>query len=432
MRRGGSGRALPPDPPPLLQQLHAATEAELIAVAHCGSQPTPYGAPHPYSHPDPTTHVYGTYLDYAQHSDAALGTLSGDAPIPPPPPLPPLADDGVDIPRYGTRHFLPHTYEHLVPEHCHDLHHGTVFASVESARWGSEPDHLSPSSSYQYGGGVESTQSNAYYSSSSGSTRVSADAPSHGTHAPSHRRRHSSGLVVADPADDPSAKDDPPVAEVKPFVHKVYAMLEDPDRYQDVILWDHSGEAFFVAHNDRFVGEVLREQFQHSNIHSFTRQVPRQVYQFQRYTVAQLRSALDLNGSVASTYSGWTHPNFRRGRPDLLHHLNPRPSRARLIRKLEKQYSHARVPSFSGATSSTSSHVSAHRASSAGASSSLHSSSKTGSDTTTSPPTSSRYLPLPMDMAYSHHHVPPPRTAAHPNFGTEPMYPASESQNQHG
>lgn len=82
--------------------------------------------------------------------------------------------------------------------------------------------------------------------------------------------------------------------EVKPFIFKIFSMLSDPERYQDVILWEcvlprrfrkaccsdpltrilhsHVGEAFFVAHNDRFVNEVLREQFQHSNIHSFTRE----------------------------------------------------------------------------------------------------------------------------------------------------------------
>ncbi|KWU42094.1 hypothetical protein RHOSPDRAFT_27191 [Rhodotorula sp. JG-1b] len=65
--------------------------------------------------------------------------------------------------------------------------------------------------------------------------------------------------------------DDPTTAEIKPFVYKIFAMLSDPERYQDVILWAHTGEAFFVAHNDRFVNEVLREQFQHTNIHSFTR-----------------------------------------------------------------------------------------------------------------------------------------------------------------
>jgi len=70
-------------------------------------------------------------------------------------------------------------------------------------------------------------------------------------------------------------------------------MLSDPEHYQDVILWkcvlvplscelrdvgltrtharSHAGDAFFVAHNDRFINEVLPNAFGHSNVHSFTR-----------------------------------------------------------------------------------------------------------------------------------------------------------------
>lgn len=33
----------------------------------------------------------------------------------------------------------------------------------------------------------------------------------------------------------------------------------------------HTGDAFFVAHNDRFINEVLPTAFGHSNVHSFTR-----------------------------------------------------------------------------------------------------------------------------------------------------------------
>lgn len=77
--------------------------------------------------------------------------------------------------------------------------------------------------------------------------------------------------------------------EIKPFVQKLYNLLADPQQYQDVILWkcvvrpllevlvlilvpcSHTGDAFFVAHNDRFINEVLQASFGHQNIHSFTR-----------------------------------------------------------------------------------------------------------------------------------------------------------------
>jgi hypothetical protein len=156
-----------------------------------------------------------------------------------------------------------------------------------------------------------------------------------------------------------------------------------------------------------------------------------QVYQFQRFTVSQLRSALDLTGAVASTYSGWTHPNFRRGRADLLHLMTPRPSRARLIRKLEKQYSHTHKASKLSAAPSTSSSSGARSTSSAGGSSS-HSSSVTESDSI-SPPTSARAQYLPpsaIDMVYTQHYAssqyPPPQPLL-----TRPVYPSRPPQNGH-
>ncbi|BGP12496.1 hypothetical protein JCM10213v2_000413 [Rhodosporidiobolus nylandii] len=87
----------------------------------------------------------------------------------------------------------------------------------------------------------------------------------------------------------------PVTPEVKPFIQKLYALLQDPRSYGDV-------------------------------------------YGFTRYTVAQLRLALNNPTASASDYSGWSHPHFRRDGAASLHFLNPRPSRARLLRKLEKQY----------------------------------------------------------------------------------------------
>ncbi|GAA5918634.1 hypothetical protein JCM6882_007888 [Rhodosporidiobolus microsporus] len=124
--------------------------------------------------------------------------------------------------------------------------------------------------------------------------------------------------------------------DIKPFIHKLFAMLSDPASYSDVITWSSDGTAFFVAHNDRFLNEVLPRQFQHNNITSFTRQL--NVYDFNRMNVAQLRSALKNPAVTASEYSGWSHRLFQRGDSSNLHLLTPRQSRARLMRKLEKQY----------------------------------------------------------------------------------------------
>ena len=157
---------------------------------------------------------------------------------------------------------------------------------------------------------------------------------------------------------------------------------------------------------------------------------PRQVYQFQRFTVSQLRSALDLTGAVASTYSGWTHPNFRRGRADLLHFMTPRPSRARLIRKLEKQYSHTHTATKLSAAPSTSSSSGARSSTSAGGSSS-HSASRAESDSI-SPPTSAQaqYLPPSMNMTYSQHYASSQLLQPQPLI-TNSMYPAPPTQNGH-
>lgn len=55
-------------------------------------------------------------------------------------------------------------------------------------------------------------------------------------------------------------------------------------------------------------------------------------------SVKQLRDGLGIAGATTAEYSGWSHPHFQKGEPSKLALLNPRPSRARLLKKLEKQY----------------------------------------------------------------------------------------------
>ncbi|GAA5951052.1 hypothetical protein JCM3765_004666 [Sporobolomyces pararoseus] len=123
---------------------------------------------------------------------------------------------------------------------------------------------------------------------------------------------------------------------VKPFIDKLFGILSRPAIYGDVLKWNDSGDSFFVAHSDKFIKEVLPEQFCHSNIHSFTRQL--NVYNFTRMSVKQLRQGLSIPSATTSEYSGWSHPLFKRGDTTTLSSLNPRPSRARMLKKLEKQY----------------------------------------------------------------------------------------------
>ncbi|GAA5866407.1 hypothetical protein JCM1840_001306 [Sporobolomyces johnsonii] len=235
--------------------------------------------------------------------------------------------------------------------------HETILNAVESARWMASSDQLSPSviasreqvpplGSQTVIAGPSAARRWSEGSTASPNSVGSASTPST---APSN--------TMADDDDDREA----PVT-VKPFIEKLHYLLSRPHEYQDVILWNHDGDAFFVAHNDRFINEVLPAQFSHANIHSFTRQLNvslslsthtsaaeegteltsllrlrAQVYNFQRMTVRQLRHALDVASAAASDFSGWSHPLFRRGDTSTLQLLTPRPSRARMIKKLEKQ-----------------------------------------------------------------------------------------------
>ncbi|BGP21442.1 heat shock transcription factor [Rhodotorula toruloides] len=229
---------------------------------------------------------------------------------------------------------VEHTVLAVPPSYTHD----TTFVSVESARWNTQPDPsrlptvAGPSSS------PSRRDSLGIGSSKSWRERGRRYSTASSTSGDSYSTSPLAGGVVALP--EVANGTLPP--EIKPFVQKLYNLLAEPQLYQDVILWNHTGDAFFVAHNDRFINEVLQTNFGHQNIHSFTRQL--NVYGFQRMNIAQLRAGLDLEGRVSSQYSGWSHPNFQRGGAASLHLLTPRPSRARIMRKLEKQ-------SHSGASS---------------------------------------------------------------------------------
>ncbi|GAA5828107.1 hypothetical protein JCM11251_002592 [Rhodosporidiobolus azoricus] len=211
-----------------------------------------------------------------------------------------------------------------------------VAAAIESARWlqsafpppASTQTHSPTSRSQPSAPRASAAHQYPHHPNEPASTGPAST--SHATAGPSNSSIPN-GLTAC-----PLEKSDEEPTDVKPFIHKLFAMLSDPSAYSDVITWSSDGTAFFVAHNDRFLQEVLPQQFQHNNITSFTRQL--NVYDFSRMNIAQLRSALQNPSVSASDYSGWSHRLFRRGDPSNLHLLTPRQSRARLMRKLEKQY----------------------------------------------------------------------------------------------
>ncbi|GAA5944348.1 hypothetical protein JCM3775_002892 [Rhodotorula graminis] len=312
--------------------------------------------------------------------------------------------------------------QYSTAQYAHDRMH----SAVESARWTGEFDS-SPS--------LQPHQQHHHYLSTTTTMTTSSSHSALGSYAHAYASQSGSGSDEAvrrrsvasstDSGDSPRIgalglpiEDDPslPPPEIKPFVQKLFSMLSDPEHYQDVILWNHAGDAFFVAHNDRFINEVLPNAFGHSNVHSFTRQL--NVYNFQRMNVAQLRSALDLQGGIAGAYSGWSHPQFRRGDPSTLAHLTPRPSRARLIRKLEKQYGGSSTSAASGARS----------AGSASASASSGGSSASPSTGPISPMSSAtKRLANPPTLTPHHHQQHPQQRmqapASHPHARPDPPYP---------
>ncbi|GAA5922106.1 uncharacterized protein JCM15063_003188 [Sporobolomyces koalae] len=154
---------------------------------------------------------------------------------------------------------------------------------------------------------------------------------------------------------------------VKPFIEKLFSILSRPSLYGDCMMWNEDGDSFFVAHTEKLIREVLPEHFCHSNIHSFTRQL--NVYNFTRMTVKQLRAGLSIPTATTAEYSGWSHPHFRKGETSKLSTLNPRPSRARLLKKLEKQYGNA---SSSAGPSSSSTGVEGGSSLSASGSKAMH------------------------------------------------------------
>ncbi|POY75339.1 hypothetical protein BMF94_1567 [Rhodotorula taiwanensis] len=120
---------------------------------------------------------------------------------------------------------------------------------------------------------------------------------------------------------------------VKPFIAKLVHLLSRPETYQDCIVWDSTGESFILSANKRLTGEVFPRLFGHSTLPSFTRQL--NVYGFRRLTSSELASRIDVADQTG--YSGWEHESFKRGDKSSLHLLNPRPSRARQMKKAQKK-----------------------------------------------------------------------------------------------
>ncbi|ORY73396.1 HSF-type DNA-binding-domain-containing protein [Leucosporidium creatinivorum] len=120
---------------------------------------------------------------------------------------------------------------------------------------------------------------------------------------------------------------------VKPFIAKLLELLDNPSEYCDCLVWDDAGRGVIICNSPRLTQEILPRFFGHSNIHSFTRQL--NVYGFSRMSQAELADTVATNDT--SQFSGWRHAFFLRDDRSMLTSLTPKPSKARMQKKMEKQ-----------------------------------------------------------------------------------------------
>ncbi|KDQ61293.1 hypothetical protein JAAARDRAFT_67635 [Jaapia argillacea MUCL 33604] len=99
---------------------------------------------------------------------------------------------------------------------------------------------------------------------------------------------------------------------VPPFLQKLYEMVNDPSN-NDLIRWSDAGDSFFVVDHDRFAKELLGRWFKHQRFSSFVRQL--NMYGFHK--IPHLQQGV-LKSEADTEFWNFEHPNFLRGKPDLL------------------------------------------------------------------------------------------------------------------
>ncbi|GAC99217.1 DNA binding transcription factor [Pseudozyma hubeiensis SY62] len=97
------------------------------------------------------------------------------------------------------------------------------------------------------------------------------------------------------------------------FVKKLFSMLDDK-AYESVVAWSPSGESFIVKDMNDFTKHVLPRNFRHSNFASFVRQL-------NKYDFHKVKNPEDGSASVGEHIWEFQHPDFVRGREDLLENV---------------------------------------------------------------------------------------------------------------
>nr|OQO25191.1 hypothetical protein B0A51_06053 [Rachicladosporium sp. CCFEE 5018] len=104
--------------------------------------------------------------------------------------------------------------------------------------------------------------------------------------------------------------------QIPPFVQKLSSFLDSGNT--DLIRWADDGRSFIVIDEDEFARTLIPELFKHNNYASFVRQL--NMYGFHKtvnITDGSLRQSEKARKGVKPP-SMYSHPYFRRNRPDLL------------------------------------------------------------------------------------------------------------------
>lgn len=96
------------------------------------------------------------------------------------------------------------------------------------------------------------------------------------------------------------------------FLTKTFHMIDQSD--SEIASWAEAGDNFIVKNAEKFASDVLPQYFKHSNFSSFARQL--NFYGFRKLKAEPILTA-DYDARTAN-HVRFYHPNFQRGRPELL------------------------------------------------------------------------------------------------------------------
>ncbi|KAI8968554.1 hypothetical protein BDF20DRAFT_897018 [Mycotypha africana] len=119
---------------------------------------------------------------------------------------------------------------------------------------------------------------------------------------------------------------------VPEFIQKLFGMLAN-DRLQDILSWGIDGTTFIVKDTNLFSKTILPKHFKHGNFASFVRQLNKYDFHKIRHNEDEVR----LYGDQAWEF---VHPQFLRGRKDLLPHIKRKTSNYK-PKKLQRESSFA-------------------------------------------------------------------------------------------